>query len=510
MDKKNISLDFEIRFQKVQELNPSFDLARIAVAYYGLNRNHSIISKEVFENAKSSMYNIPVVGRYIPEADDFGGHDVQVVEVDGKPSVEAATVPFGVVPESAVIDWEEIEEDDGTKREYLVTDCLIWKRSYGYHKLISQDRWSQSMEITVNDCSFNDDETMTIKDLTFNALCILGNGVEPCFESANIQFSVSPENEEFKQNFSIMLSELKELTIQTSKESEEKSKEGGYDELNTEVKDDEIVETEENSAEEIVEEPAEEKSSEGEEIEVTTDEEKVEPEEPEENMSSDDDVDDGEKENDDDDNYSLGVEFSNTYMKFQETLSRAITKAFDSYAEDSYKCVCLSDFDDAFAYVDVWDYTKDNDNEHYCARVAYTKTEDDFEFGKLETMVVVWLTIEENEALEKERAELASLREYKAEKLEQEHRADVDEYISKSFADVLKTNDFAELGEVVYSLDREVLTEKLYAIRGKHASYCVEDYTLDKPVEELKIPVDLKKNTRENKYGNLFETYAMK
>ena len=49
MDRKNIYLDFDLRFQEIKELNPSFDIAKIAVAYHGRNRNRSFISKEVFE-----------------------------------------------------------------------------------------------------------------------------------------------------------------------------------------------------------------------------------------------------------------------------------------------------------------------------------------------------------------------------------------------------------------------------------------------------------------------------
>ena len=80
MEKKSLSLAFDLRFQKIQEINPSFDLAKIAVAYHGKNRNHSIIKKEVFEAAKESLFNIPVVGRFT--GDDFGGHDITIAETN--------------------------------------------------------------------------------------------------------------------------------------------------------------------------------------------------------------------------------------------------------------------------------------------------------------------------------------------------------------------------------------------------------------------------------------------
>lgn len=502
MDKKNISLDFEIRFQKVQDLNPSFDLARVAVAYHGLNRNHSIISKEVFEKSKESMYNIPVVGRYIPESDDFGSHDVQVVEIDGKQSVEAATVPFGVVPESAVIEWEVIEEDDGTKREYLITDCLIWKRSYGYQKLISQDKWSQSMEITVNDCTFDESGIMTITDMTFNALCILGNSVEPCFESANIQFSMTPEDEEFKNNFSLMLSELKELTVQNFS-SDENTKEGGCDELNEEVKEFEEIESEEIVEAEIVEESPEE---------YTKDETKdMDPDEKEDD-EEDDDYACGDKDDEKEKKCALNSEFSKTYNEVREVLCNAVCSLYSSVEENGVVVgetyYYLSDFDDKYVYVNSCTYTESG-HEESAARIPYSITDSNCDLGSPETMIVKWLTLEENEIIEAERQELSVLRQFKAEKIAEEHKNEVNEFINKEFADVVETEEFTNLGESVYDLDRDTLTEKLYAIRGRHAVYCMKEPEAAE-VEEFKIPVDTKKKEINNKYGNLFETYAIK
>lgn len=484
MDKRNMSLDFELRFQQVQELNPSFDLARVAVAYYGENRNHSRISKEVFDKAVDSMYNIPIVGRYIADQDDFGGHDIIVTEENGRQVVEAATVPFGVVPESAKIGWEEIEEDDGTKREYLVTDCVIWKRSYGYTKLVSQDKWSQSMEITVNDCDIDpDDGLMTIKDMTFNALCILGNGVEPCFESANIQFSVTPDNEEFKRSFSEMLSDLKELTAQ-----ETSSEEGKETTMDCAEETEEQVETAEETLEET----------------ESTEETEEESEEP--NTGSE-----GDEFSEKQEYGYLGKK--KTYGELRDLISMSVQKLHSVEIDADENIIgetdyWVMDFDEDLIYVGVFKWSKDGHDEGYAA-ISYALTDGGVILGEMRPMFIRWLTAEENARLDAEREELDSLRKYKVEVETEKNKAAVDEHINSAFRDVAETEDFKALGESIYSLDREALDEKLYAIRGKNYTITLADVSDD--TDGLRIPVESKKKEKASgRYGDLFATYAIK
>ena len=71
---------FSIR--EISDINPSFALAKVAIAYAGRNRNYTSISKEVFEKAIPSLFNCPLVGRYDPELDDFGSHDIRIVQTD--------------------------------------------------------------------------------------------------------------------------------------------------------------------------------------------------------------------------------------------------------------------------------------------------------------------------------------------------------------------------------------------------------------------------------------------
>ena len=113
------------------------------------------------------------------------------------------TQPIGVVPQTAKVYWETVEEDDGTVNEYLCAEVLIWKRQEAYKKIKKDGITAQSMEITVKD-----GETINgiycIKDFEFTAFALIG--VEPCYESASLAFS----KQDFKQEFSKMMLELKD------------------------------------------------------------------------------------------------------------------------------------------------------------------------------------------------------------------------------------------------------------------------------------------------------------
>lgn len=122
---------------------------------------------------------------------------------DGSLILMNLTQPIGVVPQTAKVYWETVEEDDGTVNEYLCAEVLIWKRQEAYRKIKKDGITAQSMEITVKD-----GETINgiycIKDFEFTAFALIG--VEPCYESASLAFS----KQDFKQEFSKMMLELKD------------------------------------------------------------------------------------------------------------------------------------------------------------------------------------------------------------------------------------------------------------------------------------------------------------
>lgn len=228
MERERTSIVFSAKFSDFTEYNSSFDKGILRACYVGKNRNGSFISKATFERCIKSIYNCPLVCRYDRESDEIGAHDMSVIKkTDGSIHIANDTDPVGVIPESAKYWWEEIEEEDGTKHEYLCVDALLWKRQEAYQKIKADEITDESMEISIIEGSMVDG-VYVIELFEFTAFCLLGTA-EPCYESAAVlMFS----QDEFQKKLDDMMREFKtEITMmQFSKEidiqDEEKLKGG--------------------------------------------------------------------------------------------------------------------------------------------------------------------------------------------------------------------------------------------------------------------------------------------
>ena len=203
----NMNLTFSSALTDLCEVNSSFDAGILQIAYPGKNRNGSSISKNAFERAIPTMFNCPVVCHYYREENALGGHDVELIKnEDGNFKMIPVTQPVGVIPESSNVFWKTVTENDGTVNEYLCAEALIWKRQEAYDKIKDDGITSQSMEITVKEGEVKDD-VFNIDDFEFTAFTLIG--VEPCFESASLEFA-SNNTKEFKEQMSDMMKDLKE------------------------------------------------------------------------------------------------------------------------------------------------------------------------------------------------------------------------------------------------------------------------------------------------------------
>lgn len=202
---KNMKIEFSSALLDIAEVNSSFDIGKLRVAYTGKNRNNTFISKESFERAIPTMFNCPVVANYIREEEQIGSHDGEFVkDKDGNVKYVNITQPVGLVPESAQWNWENIN-DNGVIHQYLCTEVVLWKRQEAYEAIKANGITKQSMEIQVDNGEMLDDY-YNIKDFTFTAFCLLGTA-EPCFESAAL-FTFT-DREEFKAQYTEMLKEFK-------------------------------------------------------------------------------------------------------------------------------------------------------------------------------------------------------------------------------------------------------------------------------------------------------------
>ena len=222
MDKMKLNTKFEV--VESNYLNPQFLRAKCLISYYGNNRNMSCISKEAFASALPSLFNIPIVGEWIKENNDFGDHGGMLEETDEGYKWVSTTVPFGVVPMDAEPHWEMITEETGFQREYLVCDVILWKRYPEVMKIL-ENKSNQSMEIEVVN-GYMKNKYYFVEEFVFSALCVLGSDVTPCFESSSIRFNLDKET--FKSEFKLMLEELKQFRLDNSNNiNNTNSQEGG-------------------------------------------------------------------------------------------------------------------------------------------------------------------------------------------------------------------------------------------------------------------------------------------
>lgn len=256
----SVPLDRPVEFviPEPLESNPMISRVSIKIAYSGMNRNGSYISKETMTNmAKTSLRGTPIVGHYIEEINDFSDHAVELEFGEDMEIKEVTrTKAYGYVPEEAAITWESYS-DEGIEREYLVTEGYLWTKRYPEtQRIFSEGNNNQSMELdpdTVNgfwSIDANSGEPFyIIEEANFTALCILGADIEPAFEGANVSGSTDftkekgyeEEMRDFKEKLAFALKHnfddesLKVAKVDT--ELEEEGIEQAIEQLDRAIKD---------------------------------------------------------------------------------------------------------------------------------------------------------------------------------------------------------------------------------------------------------------------------------
>lgn len=202
---KDMWLQYPSSIEQIVEQNESFDSCIIRICYPGRNKNRTAISRQAIESAIPSMYNCPIVCNYNVIENTIGGHDIEVLETNNGMRLINLTDAVGVIPASSNYYWETII-DNGIEHEYLCVEAILWKRSAAYAKIKRDGVTSQSMEITVKN-GRSVDGFYEIDEFVFTAFCLLGDDVEPCFESASLEvFSL----QQYKRTFEAMMTDLKE------------------------------------------------------------------------------------------------------------------------------------------------------------------------------------------------------------------------------------------------------------------------------------------------------------
>ena len=210
----SLKVKFNKDFKKVN--NSEFVEGTALIAYSGDNRNGSDITEQAFNDAIPSLGLIPLVGHWLPDKQNFGGHDITIEWNGNELVLKDNTVPYGVVKENHNAEWIEIEEN-GKKHKYIKADIVLWYARYPepIQKVIDTGI-NQSMEINCKSYSEKGNGNIQIDSFEYSALCLLGldideNGnkgidnVEPCFESASVMVDKFTVNNNFREQFNQLL-----------------------------------------------------------------------------------------------------------------------------------------------------------------------------------------------------------------------------------------------------------------------------------------------------------------
>lgn len=228
---------------------------KITVMHDGINYNGSKFTLQDMKRAEESVKNIPILGYVLRDTDgnlyDFDGHNMETRIKDGDKGFEIETYylekPIGVVPESCNPRYEEI---DGLN--HLIVDGYIWKSySNGSYKLIENSSFKGvSMEIEVLDGNWNELENVyDITDYRYTGITVLGDMVKPAMgDTCKIQkYSACAD---YKDALADIYREI--YSLERKEDNMEEVKEEVVVETQQEPEIEEVVESEETK-EEVVE-----------------------------------------------------------------------------------------------------------------------------------------------------------------------------------------------------------------------------------------------------------------
>lgn len=260
MSGRSVATYNDPEFLNVTAISPLVSKCDIKVLYLGGNRNGSFITKERATSMAESLRGCPIVGHYIEDKEDFGGHGQQLIIDDEGFHFQTQTKPYGFVSLDSKIWFKDFIDTDEfgteTQRTYLMCEGYIWTGQFPELQGVVDFGKGQSMELDEQTLKghWSEDtksgiEFFIIDDAIFSKLCILGDDVEPCFEGASVNASTDyslDNGKEFTHSLYSMMKDLKEVLTQFSLE-------GGNTSMNENEKlNEEIVE---ETAQKVLETP---------------------------------------------------------------------------------------------------------------------------------------------------------------------------------------------------------------------------------------------------------------
>lgn len=231
------------------------------------------------------------------------------------------------------------------------------------------------------------------------------------------------------------------------------------------------------------------------------------------------------------------VAFSATYRQKREALQNALDPKIEKDADGNVtyeEYLWVEDFDDSVVFVEKSIWTPDNYERKY-GRFAYTFNEETLTAtitGEFEEMVLVWLTIEENQKLQEERNaaenyeklkgefdtykqnystpndEVIRLQKFESDILAAE-RKEAEEALFEEFKDLEGIQEYEEIKEKISEYELDAFEKECFAIRGKmNSKFSVKNF--QKKQGKVKIEFSKKNEEKVGEFDELFNKYLKK
>lgn len=199
------------RFESTDEVlvNTNFKKVKIYIMHTGENLNGSVFSVDSINDSIDTLANIPILA-FVEKTDgqdnkDFAGHETDLdifTDEDGTIKVREyyKEVPIGVIPESNEYFFEE---KDG--ETYLGCYGYIWKcYSNDAYDILEEDQKKEvSMEIYINNCSYDRKQRCNINKFEFLGVTVLGAKYPGAMgEDCVLSMNFSKEDSEYKEYLS--------------------------------------------------------------------------------------------------------------------------------------------------------------------------------------------------------------------------------------------------------------------------------------------------------------------
>lgn len=197
---------YPISFSKKKEYETSdfrFIDVCIDVMHTGVNRNKTSFTKDVITKAIPSICNTPILGYVVDELDDedkdFKGHEHELRITNKDVKYVYAGRAYGVIPESCNPRWIIKDDGNGTEREYLRVDGLIWTKFDDPVDIFTRDGTkNHSVELTDMACGPADKNgDVPVGSFLFDGCCILSTTdpkIQPAMTGSCVTANFSVED----------------------------------------------------------------------------------------------------------------------------------------------------------------------------------------------------------------------------------------------------------------------------------------------------------------------------